>query len=89
MTSASRDEDYVSWLSQYLHETEIEALSPKVFDRLKREWHEQKATDLTEDLLDIPYRALMSWALRQIADPSARRKEVNRFFNNLRANMSK
>jgi len=67
----------------------FEEVSRVTFDRLKREWQQEKATGVTWRHADIPYRPLLNWALRQILDHKRRREEMDWFFGNYDDNASK
>jgi hypothetical protein len=66
-----------------------EELSLATFERLRTEWLQEKSARVEWKHADIPYRPLLSWALQQIADPVARRNEVEWYFRNFTENASK
>lgn len=66
----------------------FEELSREAFDRLRREWAQAKAAGVNWTHADIPYRSLLSWALRQISDATLRRNEVDWYFRNFDDNAS-
>lgn len=67
----------------------FEPLTESTFYRLRQEWIEEQAAEQIPNHADIPYRSLISWALRQIADPSERLKKIDWFFTNFDSNASK
>jgi len=66
-----------------------EPLSLDALARLYQEWQEEKSAGVLWTHADIPYRPLLSWALRQTPDPEERRRSVHMFFQNFGANASK
>lgn len=67
----------------------FEELSAEAFARLRREWLQEKSMKVEWHHADIPYRALLSWALRQISDPHARKSQIDGYFRNFTDNASK
>lgn len=66
-----------------------EELSLEAFERLKREWQQEKAVGTEWHHADIPFRSLLAWALRQMDDQAERHREIEWFFDNLENNASK
>lgn len=66
----------------------FQVLSEATFQRLKREWEEECARGECSHA-DIPFRALLAWALRQMPDAEERQKEMDWFFRNFQDNASK
>jgi hypothetical protein len=81
-----RTEMFSRWEECYPPETRdefpFEELSPGVFERLRSEWQQQIAAGPEIHHADLPFRPLMSWALRQVPERAARRFELERFFRN-------
>jgi hypothetical protein len=82
-----------SWLQYTAPEDQedcpFEELSLEAFERHRRAWEQERAARVDWHHADIPYRALLNWALRQIADPVVRRDEVDWYFRNFSDNASK
>lgn len=66
-----------------------EPLSMDNFARLHQEWQEEQAAGVQWSHADIPYRPLLSWALRQTPDAEQRRRHMQMFFQNFGDNASK
>ncbi len=66
-----------------------EPLSLETLARLYQEWQEEQAAGVQWTHVDIPYRPLLSWALRQTHDAEKRRGYMQMFFQNFGDNASK
>jgi hypothetical protein len=66
-----------------------EPLSLDALARLYQEWQEEQAAGAQWTHADIPYRPLLSWALRQTHDAEKRRRYMQMFFQNFGDNASK
>ncbi len=59
------------------------------FNRIRREWEEEKAVGQEWSHADIPFRPLLSRALKQISDQAERIRAMDRFFVNFSENADK
>ena len=59
------------------------------FTRIRGEWLAEKEAEQEWSHADIPFRPLLAWALKQIADPKERIREIDCFFTNFSENASK
>ena len=57
-------------------------LSDVVYSRLHREWQQEKDMGQEWHHLDIPFRSLLGWALRQIPEHEERFSELDFYFEN-------
>ena len=57
-------------------------LSEVVYTRLHREWQQEQAMGQEWHYLDIPFRSLLCWALRQISEHEERFKELDFYYEN-------
>lgn len=65
---------------QYLENWTI---APEIFARIAEEEAERRATGLSFPMLDMPWRGVISGALKHIADPAERCRAVRDFFHEL------
>ena len=78
-TTAQEDQEEFSY----------EELSFVAFERLRREWRQEQTAGMEWHHADIPFRSLLSWALRQIPDCTQRQEQIEGFFRNYTDNASK
>jgi hypothetical protein len=68
---------------------EWQRLSEEVYARLHREWQQGKETGHEWQSVDIPFRSLLSWSLRQLPGHEERFKELDFYFENFHEASSK
>lgn len=61
---------------------EYNCLPEGLFNRLHREWRQEREMGQEWSHADIPFRSLLSWALHQIPDSEERFKEMDFYFKN-------
>jgi hypothetical protein len=61
---------------------EWQPLSEEVYLRLHREWQQGIETGQEWESVDIPFRSLLGWAIRQIPEHEERFKELDFYFQN-------
>jgi hypothetical protein len=92
------NETYSDWRSRMKNEWEIyyptsedreenpfdewQPLSKEVYTRLHQEWQQEQETGQTWQTVDIPYRSVLSWALRQIPTHEERFQMIEEYFQN-------
>ena len=100
-----KGESYVSWQSRMPAEwkkfypdpldqeenpfDEWPHLTEEVYERVHSEWEQEQETGQEWDNADIPFRSLLSWALRQIPEQEARVQELDFYFKYYREESSK
>jgi hypothetical protein len=81
------------WLENTAPEEQVEfsyeELSCATFERLRREWQQERTAGMEWLHADIPFRSLLSWALRQTPDRMQRQQQIEFFFRNYTDNASK
>lgn len=65
------------------------AVNRSAWERLREEWREAQALPCLPAHADIPFRALLSRALKRVPDRQERVRLLDRFFDNIDENASK